>query len=227
MNTQWQTSRILLGLLLAAGVITCLFSLFLPASASLLPPTSTPTATITSTPSPTLTPTATITPLPADLITPGVTQFGGYTVYWRRELWEQAIGKPFRIEDFEQEGSAPGSIALPYLTENEFLLSGKSYAELINSVQLLPDGYYLHFRDWEQGLTLKFPAETAVAAFAFDYTTPELWVLTYHDVELGLPTGTYQFVGIILHQDTTNEFTVSSSSDLQGGLSMDNLSYIR
>jgi hypothetical protein len=225
-NTQWQTSRILLSLLLAAGVITCLFGLFLPASASLLPPTSTPTATITSTPSPTRTPTPTITPLPANLITPGVAKFGGYTAYWRRELWEQAIGKPFRIEDFEQEGTAHGSIALPYLTGNKFLLSGKSYAELIDSVQLLPDGTYLHFRDWEQGLTLKFPDETAVTAFAFDYTTPELWVLTYNDVELGLPSGTYQFVGIILYEDTTNEFTLSSSADVQGGLSMDNLSYI-
>jgi hypothetical protein len=142
------------------------------------------------------------------------------------QLWEQASDKPFRIEDFEQEGNAYGSIVLPHLTANKILLSGNGYAELIDSVQLLPDGNYLHFRDWEQGLTLNFPDETAVTAFAFDYTTPELWVLTYNDVELGLLSGTYQFVGIILHQDTTNEFTLSSSSYLQGGLSIDNILYV-
>jgi hypothetical protein len=84
----------------------------------------------------------------------------------------------------------------------------------------------LHFRDWEQGLTIAFPDDTPVTAFAFDYTTPEQWLLTYNDVELALPSGSYLFVGFLLQQGSTRQFNLASSAYAQGGLSMDNLSYL-
>jgi hypothetical protein len=158
-----------------------------------------------------------------------VTQFGGYTVYWRRQLWEQAAGAAgagFTVENFEPVRNSLGSIELPHITGKGFSLSGQSYAELIRSVQLLPNGTLLHFRDWEQGLTIAFPDDTPVTAFAFDYTTPEQWVLTYNDVELALPSGSYLFVGFILQQGSTRQFNLASSAYAQGGLSMDDLSYL-
>jgi len=218
--------RIMLALLLAAGLFSCLFSVLLPSSASLLAPTPTPTPAGTNTPGPTQTPTSTITPLPAHLITPNVTQFATYTVYWSRSLWESAAGENFVIEDFENDRNDYGNLGLPYLTGNRFWLTGKSFAEIINSPQLLETGNLLHFRDWEQGLTLTFPNDIAVTAFGFDYTSPEVWVLTINNFEITIPSRRNRFVGIIVHQDFPKEFTFSSSAYAQGGLSVDNISYI-
>jgi len=217
---------IILAMLLVAAFVSCLFSTFLPASASLLAPTSTPTSTLTSTPTATLTPQPTFTSLPPELVTPYVTELPGYTVYWRRELWESAIAEPFAIEDFEKDLEGYGELDFPYMTGNGFLLDGKSSAQLLGNSGLLPSGNLLLFSDWEQGLTFAFPNNTAVTAFGFDYTSSEVWRLTVNHVEITLRRGGFTFVGIILQQDFPKGFTLSGPETAQGGLSVDNFSYV-
>jgi hypothetical protein len=90
-------------LLIAAAVLACLFSFFLPPFASLLAPTLTLTRTVTATPTATLTATSTSTPLPAKLITPRVIPFPPLTIYWSRTLWEEVVAKNYVIEDFEKD----------------------------------------------------------------------------------------------------------------------------
>jgi hypothetical protein len=216
---------VLLFVLLAA-VFSCLFGTFLPSSASLLAPTATPTATLTSTPTATLTPQPTFTTLPPELVTPYVTELPGYTVYWRRELWESAVGESFAIEDFETDLEGYGELDFPYMTGNRFLLDGKSTAQILGTSGLLPTGNLLHFRDWEQGLTFTFPDNTTVTAFGFDYTSSEVWRLTVNHVEITLRRGGFTFVGLILQQDFPTAFNLSGPETAQGGLSVDNISYV-
>ena len=218
--------RMMLALLFVAGLFSCLFSVLLPPSAALLAPTSTLTPTVTPTPTATPTQTSTITPLPAKFITPYVTEVGIYTSVWRRTLWESAVGETFVIEGFEHDSIDYRELGLPYMTENGFLFNGKSHAQMLNGTELLPSGNLLHFRDWEQGLTITFPDDRAARAFGFDYTTNEEWRLTFNNVEITLPTGRNMFVGIILSQDFPKGFTLSSHEHAQGGLSVDNISYI-
>jgi hypothetical protein len=217
---------ITLAMLLVAAFVSCLFSTFLPSSASLLASTSTPTPTLTSTPTATSTPQPTFTSLPPELVTPYVTELPGYTVYWRRELWESAIDAPFAIEDFEKDLDGYGELDFPYMTGNGFLLEGKSAAQLLGTSGLLPSGNLLHFRDWEQGLTFTFPASQSVTAFGFDYTSSEVWRLTVNHVEITLRRGGFTFVGIILHQDFPKTFRLMGPQTAQGGLAVDNISYI-
>ena len=193
----------------------------LPSSASLLAPTSTLTPTLTTTP------TSTITPVPAKFITPYMTtEVGIYTSVWRRTLWESEAGETFVIEDFEHDSIDYTELDLPYMTENGFLFKGKSHAQMLNGTELLPSGNLLHFRDWEQGLTITFPNDGAARAFGFDYTTNEEWRLTFNKVEITLPTGRNMFVGIILSEEFPKGFTLSSREYAQGGLSIDNILYI-
>jgi hypothetical protein len=212
-------------LLFAALLFACLFSMTLPPSASLLAPTDTPTATITFTPTSTFTPTATFTPLPADRVMPGVTTFGSYTVYWQREAWESAVGASLPMEDFESDPLSERSVTVPYVTGNGFSIDGNGYPEIIRSSQLLPTGNLLHFRDWEQGITLTFPGGQPVGMFGFDYTSPEEWVISFGSYTVQLPPAQGGFVGFLMYQDFPSQFTLSSSAPLQGGLSMDNLAY--
>ncbi len=226
LSARWHTGRFVIQLLFAAIVVACLFSMMLPPSASLLAPTATPTRTVTYTPGPTFTPTSTVTPLPAHLITPYVTPFGSYTVYGKREVWESAVGTFFQSEDFEQDPISPRSLTVPYVTGNGFSINGNGYPEIISSAQLLPTGNLLHFRDWEQGITLTFPNGQAMRAFGFDYTSPEDWVLDVGSYSIPLPPARAAFVGLLLYQDFPTEFTFSSSAYRQGGLSLDNIAYV-
>lgn len=225
MNTLWYTLRLTLALLLVAGILSCLFSFFLPPSAALLAPTATLTPTITPTPTATSTLTATVTPLPPEMVTP-VEEYGAYTVYWKRDLWEEAVGKSLMLEDFESDPSADRTLDLPYITGSSLLLTGQGYPEIIQSAQLLPSGKYLHFRDWEQGITLTLPKTKQATAFGFNYTTPEVWRLHFNSVEVTMPSGRNSFLGIVLHQGVTRAVTFSCSEYYQGGLSVDNISYV-
>ena len=216
----------MLVLLLAAGCLSILFSLLLPTSASILAPTSTPTPTATNTPNATPTPTQTITPLPPELVTPNVTQFSTYTVIWSRDLWENATGKQFLIEDFEKDPNTYGELVLPYMTGNGLLLNGKSLVQMLNDTSLLQSGNLLHFRDPGQGLTFIFPGNQAARAFGFDYTSLETWRLTFNNLEIILPEGRSSFVGIIVQEGFPKEFNLFCLQAAQGGLSVDNISYI-
>ena len=226
MNTQGSRLLTLLILLLAAGSLSLLFSLLLPASASLLAPTRTLTPTVTATPTATLTATSTSTPLPAKLITPRVIPFPPLTIYWSRTLWEEAVGKNYVIEDFEKDPEDYGELHFPYFTGNYFILSGKSAAQFINAPELLSSGNLLHFRDWEYGLTFTFPNDATTTVLGFDYASQEEWQLTVLNIDIILPSGRDQFVGIVLYAGPIKEFRLMGPNTAQGGLSVDNISYI-
>ena len=132
------------------------------------------------------------------------------------------------MENFENDRSGSDNLHLPYLTRNKLMLSGKSDVQILHSPQLLETGNLLHFRDWEHGLTLTLPDATPLIAFGFDYTASEEWILTItpETFEINLPGGRNKFVGIILNQDFPTAITLSSSAYAQGGLSMDNISYV-
>jgi hypothetical protein len=213
-------------LLIAAGVLTCLFSLFLPPSASLLAPTQTLTPTVTAAPTATRTATSTSTPLPAKLITPRVVPFPPLTIYWSRTLWEEAVGKNYVIEDFEKDPADYGELRFPYFTGNDLLLSGKSAAQFLNAPELLPSGNLLHFSDWEYGLNFTFPNDATTTVLGFDYASQEEWQLTVLNIDIILPSGRNQFVGIVLYAGPIKEFRLMGPDTAQSGLSVDNISYI-
>ena len=183
-----------------------------------------PTITLTSTPLPTLTP----TPLPAVFLTMFVNKYDTFTVYRQRELWENAISKDSVLtEDFEKDTADYGELSNPYLTGNGFLLVGGSCpAQILQDATLLPGGNILHFRDFGCGLTLVFPNDSAVSAFGFDYRPSEEWNLRINDTFIIIPEGRPGFIGIVFHTGYPKEFNLSSKANAQGGLSVDNISYI-
>jgi len=226
MNTRWQMVGVLLAVLLAATVLACLFSFLLPPAASLLAPTRTLTPTITPTLIATLTPPSTFTPLPVQFVTPNMTLFPGFTIYWQRDLWEDAIGSDNRIEDFEKDRNDYGELNFPYFTGNRFILTGQSAAQIIRAPELLPSQNLLHFRDWEIGLTFTLPDDTSTNALGFDYASQEDWQLTVLNIDIILPNGRNRFVGVVLYEETVKNFRFFGPDTAQGGLSMDNISYV-
>jgi len=216
----------MLALLLAAGGLSCLFSFFLPPSASLLAPTRILISTAWATPTQTNIPTATLSSLPGTSVTSNLNEIIPYRIYDQRQVWESAVGKVIVSEDFETDSQGPVELQFPYVTGNRFLLSGKSEAEILNAPKLLESGNLLNFRAWGQGLTFVFPDDSAVTAFGFDYSTAEEWQLRVNNANLVIISGKNQFVGVILFQNPITEFTLVSSAFEQGGLSMDNISYV-
>ncbi|HEY3474636.1 MAG TPA: hypothetical protein VGK56_08505 [Anaerolineales bacterium] len=225
MNDRSRMLRVMLALLLGAAAFSCLFSLLLPASASLLAPTQTLTPTVTRTLTATPTPTPTLTPLPPTVVTPNMAETS-HGEYFVREIWESAVGRPVVTEDFENEMAEPGELTLPYKTGNGFVLDGNGFAQILSAPELLSSGNLLHFRAGGQGLTFVFPENRTVPAFAFDYTTSENWRLTINDFDVYLPSGKNKFIGIILFQNVTLRFTLSNLDITQVGLSIDNISYV-
>jgi hypothetical protein len=164
--------------------------------------------------------------LPAKLITPRVIPFPPLTIYWSRTLWEEAVGKNYVIEDFEKDPADYGELRFPYFTGNHFILSGKSAAQFLNAPELLPSGNLLHFRDWEYGLTFTFPNDATTTVLGFDYASQEEWQLTVLNIDIILPSGRDQFVGIVLYAGPIEAFRLMGPHTAQGGLSVDNISYI-
>jgi hypothetical protein len=193
--------------------------LFIPA-VSILAPTQTPT------PSPTSTPTFTPSPLPPIYVTLNVNEFTTHTIYWKRDLWENAVAGEYEIEDFERDSDDYGELTFPYLTGNGFLLTGNSHAQIINSGSLLPDGNILHFRDWEGGLKFDFPYNLEAGAFSFDYKASETWQVKFNEVIITIPAGNNRFIGVIIHENFPTEFVLSSLERVQGGLTVDNISFL-
>lgn len=219
------------GLLLAGVVLACLFSFLLPASASILAPTVTPTRTPR--PTATLAPTATITwtPFPTSTLdpawfaTPNMTLFPGFKVFESRELWEAAIGGSVFMEDFEQDTASYEELNFPYLTGHGFVLAGTSHGQILRSPGLLPSQNYLHFVDFETGLAVTLPTSTMTTAVSFDYTTHEDWQLSVLNIGIVLSRGENRFVGVVLYEKTLKEFRLIGPQTSQGGLSIDNIGY--
>lgn len=208
---------VLLVLGLAGGIVLDRF-MFVP-----LPPTPvviepTPAATSTSLP--------TNAPLPPIYKTLNVNEFPTYTVYWKRPLWENAIQGTITTEDFEKDTADYGVLSFPFLTGNGFLLKGQSSAQILKDQGLLPSGNLLHFRDWKEGLTVSFPGNTAASALGFDFKTGEDWQIAFNNISVPLPKGRPSFVGIVFAKDYPHEFILSCNSNVQGGLTVDNISFI-
>jgi len=178
-------------------------------------PSETPTA------SPSETPTVSVT-----YIATYVGQYPGFKVYWRRELWESAIGAGTLIEDFENDEGDYGELSYPYVTGNGLTLKGDSSAQIIPGRNLFSSGNILHFRDWETGLKFCFPNNISVRAFGFDFKPTEDWQLQFNLSVVLIPRGRKGFIGIMLEEEYPNEFVLSSSERVQGGLSVDNISYL-
>jgi tetratricopeptide (TPR) repeat protein len=188
--------------------------------------TSIPTPVITATPAATSTfvywstPTTTLQP-PQSATT--VT----YDVYYSRVDWINTVGGSIETEDFEKDGSDYGELFFPYKTGNGFILEGGSSAQIFRDASLLTSGILLHFRDWSGGLSLTFPGYTYVSAFGFDYRAREPWFLTVGNSVITMPHGRSGFIGIVIHSGDLNKFILSCTSNAQGGLSVDNISYVK
>jgi hypothetical protein len=226
------TAFIIFGLMLAACSAGMLFApqpTVTPSSTPTLIPTSTltPTLTVTLTPTDTLTPTETFTPTFAAYKTLNVNDFGWYTVYWNKMLWQSALSAAKTSEDFEGDPASYGELSFPYLTAHGFLFDcGQCSAQILNDPTLLASGNQLHFRSWGSGMQISFPNETPVSAFGFDFVTSEKWQLIFEGMTVDLPVGRSGFVGVIFSQTDPDEFTLASMANDQGGLSIDNITYI-
>jgi hypothetical protein len=170
-----------------------------------------------------LTPTPTFSPTYVAL---NVNEYPGFTVYWKQTLWESAVRGTIVTEDFEKDEADYGEIAFPYLTGNGFFLTGQSTAQILNDETLLNTGNLIHFRGWENGLIFTFPNDTAVEAFGFDYKPSETWQLTVNGSVITIPDGRRGFIGIVVHEEYPKQFVFSCAEDVQGGLSVDNISYV-
>ena len=211
---------VVLVLIIAIGLISFSCGLLLVPTISVFKSTSTLTATV----SPLLT--STPSPLPPIYVTLNVNEFPTYTIYWKRELWESAIRETPLVEDFENDSSDYGELTFPYLTAKGFLLNGESSAQIFNDNSLLQSGNLIHFRDWGTGLKFSFPNNSVASAFSFDYKASETWQLAFNDTMITIPGGRNRFLGIIVHNFYPAEFTLSSFERVQGGLTVDNISYI-
>lgn len=228
LSARWHTGRFLIQLLFAAILFAYLFSMMLPPSASWLAPTS----TATDTPVPTLTfvpivsSTITLTPMTDPLVTPNADTIPWYTVYFQRDLWQNLIGSATGVEDFEQEPFGGTELSLPYITRNRFILRGTSAAQILRAPELLDSGNLIHFRDVEQGMIITFPDNAFIAAFGFDYTSSEDWVLTFNQFQMPLAVGDNQFIGVIMQQIYVTEFNLSGLPGAQQGIAVDNITYL-
>jgi hypothetical protein len=172
-------------------------------------------------------PTITLTPnIPLTITAISIEEYPLFTLYWDRALWENAIRGNVQIEDFEKDRADYGELKLPYLTGNGFLLSGRSTAQIFRDPTLINDGNLVHFRDWETGLTFRFPNSSVVSAFSFDYKASETWQLQFADAVITIPEGRNRFLGIVMKENFQNEFNLYSLAHAQGGLTIDNIAYI-
>ena len=192
----------ILSLVVITGFISFVCGILFVPAVSFLAPTQTLTPTTTSTSMPTITPTFTPSPLPPIYVTLNVNEFNTYTVYWKRDLWEDAAHGEIIREDFENDNADYGELTFPYLTGKGFLLTGNSHAQIFNDNSLLQSGNLLHFRDWENGLNFVFPNNMEIQAFSLDYKASETWQLTFNDFVITIPKGRNRFVGIIIHDNT-------------------------
>ncbi len=191
--------------------------------------TSIPTPLITATPRATstfvycCTPTPTSIPSqPPPLSGPTIT----YEVVSNRIVWNKLMGGNIATEDFQKDFADYGELNYPYITGNGFILTGQSPAQILQDATLLDSGTLLHFRDWKVGLTFTFPNDADVSGFGFDYRASETWQLTVGNSVITVPVGRPGFIGIVIHAGNLNKFILYCKSNAQGGLTVDNISYV-
>lgn len=75
-------------------------------------------------------------------------------------------------------------------------------------------------------LKFHFPNGARVQAFGFGFKPSEDWQLHCNTSLVLIPGGRRGFVGIVFEAEYPTEFVLSSSERVQGGLTVDNISYI-
>jgi len=150
----------------------------------------------------------------------------GFNVFESRELWEEAVGKGVLVEDFERDFPSYDEIRFPYFTGKGLVLAGSSHGQILRAPELLPSQNLLHFVDFETGLAITLPNNTTTRALGFDYTVHEDWQLSVFNIGIILTRGESRFVGVILSEHTVKDFRLIGPQTSQGGLSIDNISYI-
>jgi hypothetical protein len=152
-----------------------------------------------------------------------INEYGTFTVYWRRDLWQSAIDGTISTEDFEKDEADYGELGSPYMTGNGFILEGGNCpAQILKDPTLMSTGNLLHFRDFGCGLSFLFPNNAAVKAFGFDYKPSEQWLLQLNNEVVPIKGERKGFLGIVIHENYPNEFLLFSRESAQGGLSVDN-----
>jgi hypothetical protein len=73
---------------------------------------------------------------------------------------------------------------------------------------------------------VRLPNDSAAHAFGFDYRASEQWKLSFDTAEIIIPTGRKGFVGIVLRERYLSTFALSCPELVQGGLSIDNISFV-
>jgi hypothetical protein len=71
-----------------------------------------------------------------------------------------------------------------------------------------------------------FPDKTHVSAFGFEFRASEEWRLMIDDIAIALPKGRAGFIGILMYWGAPTQFTLTSLNKAQGGLAVDNISYV-
>ncbi|MEP7190024.1 MAG: hypothetical protein ABI901_12605 [Roseiflexaceae bacterium] len=155
-----------------------------------------------------------------------VQEYPAFIAYWKRDLWEQAVHADSITEDFSLDTADYGELSFPYLTGHGLLLQGQTTAQILDDSTLLGSGTSLHFRDWKDGLRIGFPNDGAVRAFGFDYRPSEAWKLSVSGTDVLIPKGRKGFIGIVFRDDYPKAFVLSSTESAQGGLSVDNITFL-
>lgn len=147
--------------------------------------------------------------------------------YTNLAAWQSALGSPVHTFDFESDIVNFPGYPTPFTNIDQWVIS--TIGSPI-TIQLIPNGIVnnsqeLHFRDFGSQVRFTPPASvTPMYAFGFDYALGfEAWELQVPGAStIALPNNTVGFIGVI---STTPlpDFIVTSPSNVQGGISIDNL----
>lgn len=143
------------------------------------------------------------------------------TFYSSRSAWLSALGQPVFCEDFESD--TVGNYTTPYFTSGGWAVSSVSSPLTIQVIGggLVNGTQELHFRDFGAGVRFT-PPGGAVGAVGFDFDTAiEAWDFKVDGVMTVLPASTTGFIGYI--GGPFSDFVLTSSSPVQGGISVDDL----
>lgn len=153
---------------------------------------------------------------------------GIFSSFTNREDWQSNINDVIHTEDFKQEPSS--TFTTPYITEGEILMEGVlepiTFQILDNG--LIDDSKAPHFRDFGSMMKFSFPDERPVSALGFDfYNGNEAWQLHIEDSVIVLNSEIIpRFIGITIPEGSISSFILTSPSFAQGGISVDNISYV-
>jgi hypothetical protein len=160
---------------------------------------------------------------------------GLFTVFEDRPEWQENIKDIILTEDFESESAGYQVYTTPFETNGGILMQGINAPiefQILDG-DLFPDSKAPHFRDFGKMMSFSFPDRRPVSALAFDYyySGPDVWELHIEDSVIVLapvvgPDFESQFIGIFIPEGSVSSFILTSPSQTQGGISVDNISFV-